>query len=155
MNQFQQRLASHAMGWRRGHGAQSLKREGRPMANGLPEDPTTLLAEQVVEATTGITPDARSKERLGTAGHYLLSATLGVIYGLLVARWPVAARGAGLPFGLATWGALDQVAMPLAGLARPPQHYPLWLHGATLAAHLAFGGAVEVTRRTLARVGIG
>jgi uncharacterized membrane protein YagU involved in acid resistance len=52
---------------------------------------------------------------------------------------------------MAVWLGADEIAMPLLGLSRPTTRRPFEMHLQSLAAHLVFGTATEMTRRALQR----
>jgi uncharacterized membrane protein YagU involved in acid resistance len=60
--------------------------------------------------------------------------------------------GFGLPFGFAVWAMADEAVVPALGLSRPPSDYPLSTHAYSVAAHLVYGLATEVTRRAVREV---
>jgi len=51
-------------------------------------------------------------------------------------------------FGLGS-AAFDEVAVPAAGLSKPPTDFPAATHAYALASHGVFGGVAETTRRLL------
>jgi hypothetical protein len=79
--------------------------------------------------------------------HYLFGAALGAIYGAYADRRQAARSGAA--FGTTVWLAADEVAMPLLGLSDSTARRPVEMHLQSLAAHLVYGTATEVTRRSL------
>jgi hypothetical protein len=79
--------------------------------------------------------------------HYLFGTALGAVYGGYAQRRQGRTSGAG--FGATVWLAADEIAMPLLGLSRSTARRPLEMHLQSLAAHLVFGAATELTRRSL------
>jgi Protein of unknown function (DUF1440) len=79
--------------------------------------------------------------------HYLFGAAMGAVYGAYAQRRQSPTSGAG--FGTAVWLAADEIAMPLLGLSHSTARRPLEMHLQSLVAHLVFGAATEMTRRSL------
>ena len=79
--------------------------------------------------------------------HYLFGATVGAIYGAYAERRQADRSGAG--FGTTVWLAADEIAMPLLGLSDSTARRPLEMHLQSLAAHLVYGTAAEMTRRSV------
>jgi Protein of unknown function (DUF1440) len=79
--------------------------------------------------------------------HYLFGAALGAIYGVYADRRP--AGGSGAAFGTTVWLAADEIAMPLLGLSDSTARRPVEMHLQSLVAHLVFGTATELTRRSV------
>ena len=79
--------------------------------------------------------------------HYLFGAAMGAMYGVYAHRRQAPPSGAG--FGATVWLAADEIAMPLLGLSHPTTRRPLEMHLQSLVAHLVFGTATEMTRRSL------
>jgi len=78
--------------------------------------------------------------------HYLFGAALGAVYGVYAQGRQTPTSGAA--FGTTVWLAADEMAMPLLGLSQSTARRPLEMHLQSLAAHLVFGAATELTRRT-------
>jgi len=57
----------------------------------------------------------------------------------------------GVPFGAAFWMVVDEGALPLLGLAKGPNAYPVSTHAYALASHLVFGLTAEVVRSSVRR----
>jgi uncharacterized membrane protein YagU involved in acid resistance len=84
--------------------------------------------------------------------HYLFGGALGALYGVYAERRQAVGSGAG--FGTAVWFAADEIGMPLLGLSDSPARRPLEMHLQSLVAHLVYGTAAEMTRRSVrARLG--
>ena len=91
-----------------------------------------------------------TRQELGVAApvlHYLFGAAMGAMYGAYSGREP--SRTSGAAFGTTVWLAADEIAMPLFGLSQPTTRRPLEMHAQAFFAHLVFGAATEMTRRSL------
>ena len=162
MNQFQSALSSLMEGVEKSHGAQSLKPSGgheavREMQRAPEEDSeeqedaTEKLADAVAEKVIGRELEKDEKELAGAVVHYAFGAAMGGVYGIAAEVATEVTAGWGLPFGAVFWLAADEVAVPLLGLAKPPDEYPLSTHAYSLASHLAYGITAEAVRRTVRR----
>ncbi len=108
------------------------------------DDPAT------VKAALAIFPfSEKSKKFGGEIVHYGVGSLSGAVYGALAEISPAVRAGAGSLFGLALFLAADETLVPLLGLSKPPQAYPLSAHAYGLASHLIYGLATDGTRRAL------
>lgn len=110
-------------------------------------------SEQLIDATSkrllNRTPTQRQRELLGSISHYGFGMTAGAIYGVLARHNPTLTRGHGTLYGLLVWLVADEMLVPAMRIADPPWRSPLRLHLYAIAAHLAYGSALETTRRGL------
>ena len=114
------------------------------------DEPATMQAANSASKAVSGRPLSRSGKRMGgSIVHYAFGALTGAFYGALSELEPGAAAGAGLPFGAAVWLIADEMGVPLAGFAGPPNEYPLARHASALGSHLAFGLTLEAVRRLL------
>ncbi|MGE5608903.1 MAG: DUF1440 domain-containing protein [Bacillota bacterium] len=114
------------------------------------EEPATLktaavIARQVLHRE--LTPD--EKKVAEPLVHYVYGTLIGGVYGALAEVMPVAKLGAGSLYGTAVWLGGDEIALPLFGLAKPPNQYPLSSHVYALASHLVYGVTLEGVRRAI------
>ncbi len=79
--------------------------------------------------------------------HYMFGAAMGAVYGAYTERRQADRTGAG--FGTAVWLAADEIAMPLLGLSDSTARRPVEMHLQSLVAHLVYGTATEMTRRSV------
>jgi hypothetical protein len=148
MNQFS-RAATHLTGGREGDAAApGSDRVGRgaqpPQAEGdAGQDAAVRVGTAAYELVTGARPSRRDEPRLGTAAHYVFSASLGVAYALLRERVPAITAGRGALFGAAVWVIADEGVIPALGLSRGPRELgrAVLLYG--LAAHLVYGLSLD------------
>jgi hypothetical protein len=108
-----------------------------------------LAADTVARHTVGRSLTRDELKVAAPAVHYAFGSTAGAIYGGLAETSPHVTTAAGVGYGVALWAAADEVAMPMLGLARRHQPYPLEAHLQSLAAHLVFGVTTEIVRRGL------
>ncbi len=123
-------------------------------ANGNTEeqDDTTVKAASAI--SEGIFAHKLTKDEKKIAGpsvHYALGTAVGGLYGAVAEVAPEVTTGAGLPFGAAFWLVVDETAVPLLGLSKPPTEYPVSTHVYALASHFIFGLTTELVPRALRR----
>lgn len=110
---------------------------------------TEQAADHVALVMTGRGLAEDDRRTAGTAVHYLVGTATGALYGAWAERRPGVTRWQGLGFGLVCATLIDQIAVPLAGLARPPWRYTLRTHLYGYASHLVFGLVTEQVRKLL------
>ncbi|MCW3797839.1 DUF1440 domain-containing protein [Sphingomonas sp. BN140010] len=115
------------------------------------EPSTVKAADQVSQATTGKPIPNKERQTAGQATHYAFGALLGGLYGAASTAYPAVRTGFGAPFGAAVWAVADELAVPAAGLAKPPTQTPLSTHAYSLASHLLFGAVLESSQLALQR----
>jgi len=112
-------------------------------------DANEVAASRAVKAVTGRELTYEQQQWAGPLSHYTFGTLLGGLYGLAAEYKPGLGTGNGLPLGAVFWLLQDEIAVPLSGNAYGPTRYPLGLHLYGLAGHLAFGLALEATRRAV------
>jgi len=101
-----------------------------------------IAAERAAKlARTSI--DEEQRKKLGSAIHWSLGVSSGVVYGALRHRWPRLNYGSGPAYGLLFWLAMDEAALTLLGLTPPPREFPWQTHARGLVGHLVLGAAIE------------
>jgi hypothetical protein len=115
------------------------------------EDSTEIVARKIARAT-GKTLDKEQKKTAGRAVHYTFGTLMGIVYGVSAELIPEATTGAGIAFGTILYLSADEVAVPALQLSPAPmpgapatdrlQHW---------AAHVVYGGSLELVRSLLRR----
>lgn len=114
------------------------------------QEPSTVkAAEAISENLFGHHLTEKEKEYAGPAVHYATGAGSAAIYGMAAEIYPDVTIGAGMPFGTAVWLVVDEGAVPVLGLSKPPLEYPASTHVYALASHLVYGLSTEVVRRAV------
>ncbi len=117
---------------------------------GRKADPATVkAANAVAQKLVGRKLPAAYKPVAGEAIHYGVGAGSAAIYGALAEVAPIITVGEGLGFGTGVWLLADEVAVPKAGLSKPPKEIPLTTHIYALASHLVYGAITETVRRAV------
>ncbi len=115
-------------------------------------EPATVKAAAAISSTVlrrRLRP--HEKEVAGEVVHYAVGAIAGGVYGAISEYLPEVRLGAGSVFGATLWALSDEIGVPLSGLSRPPQDYPLRVHASALGAHLVYGLSTELLRSALRR----
>lgn len=147
-------VASLAMnGFQSGWSAVSMWLAPKQDHDGLgSEEPSTVkAADQVAKTTTGKRVPDQERQAAGQATHYAFGALLGGLYGAAGSAYPALRTGFGAPFGAGVWAVADELAVPAAGLGKPPTQTPLSTHAYSLASHLLFGAVLESSQLLLQR----
>lgn len=120
---------------------------------GRKPDPATVKAANVVfEKVAGRKVPHDYKPIVGEAVHYGMGATSAAVYGALAEVTPLVTVGDGMGFGAGVWLLADEIAVPAAGLSKPPKEIPVSTHIYALASHLVYGWITETVRRAVRRV---
>lgn len=124
----------------------SKKRGGRK-----PDPATVKAANLIAEKVTGRKVPADYKPLAGAAVHYGVGATSAAVYGVMAEVVPIVTIAEGTGFGTGVWLLADELAVPAAGLSKPPKEIPLTTHLYALASHLVYGWITETVRRAVRR----
>jgi hypothetical protein len=133
---------------------QSKEHEEAQAATGINEehdDTTVKAASAISEGIFRHKLTIDEKKIAGPAVHYALGTAVGGLYGAVAEVVPSVKTGTGLPFGAAFWLVVDETAVPVLGLSKPPTEYPVATHVYALASHLVYGLTAELVRRALRR----
>jgi len=113
------------------------------------DDATVKAASAISERLFEHKLTKAEKKIAGPAVHYAVGATSGIVYGIASEFLPEVSIGFGLPYGTVFWLVVDEGAVPLLRLSKPPTAYPASTHFYALASHLVFGATAEGVRRLL------
>ena len=117
---------------------------------GRKADPATVKAANLVsEKMTGRKIPSDYKRLAGEAVHYGMGTTSAAAYGVFAELAPIVTAGDGVAFGTALWLLADEVAVPTAGLSKPPREIPVTTHIYALVSHLVYGWITETVRRAV------
>src|SRR5438552_155432 len=113
------------------------------------DDATVKAASAISEGLFEHKLTKAEKKIAGPAVHYSVGATSGIVYGIASEFLPEVTVGFGLPYGTAFWLVVDEGAVPLLRLSKPPTAYPASTHIYAFVSHLVFGASAEGVRRLL------
>jgi hypothetical protein len=115
------------------------------------EGSTEKVARRIAEAAgTSIPKDQR--KAAGQAVHHVFGTLMGVTYALTAEWLPEVTAGGGTAFATLLFLAADETAVPALHLSGPPTETPVSAHLEYWAAHLVYGGALELARSVLRRL---
>jgi uncharacterized membrane protein YagU involved in acid resistance len=114
------------------------------------EGSTEKVARKIAEAT-GKTLDKDKKKTAGQAVHYTFGTLMGIVYGVSAELVPEATTGAGTAFGTLLFFGADEVAVPAFRLSPAPDQTPATDHLQHWAAHVVYGGSLELVRGIVRR----
>jgi len=160
MNQFQAGVSKVSQRHKKeeaeedGGWAEQSRAEQRQQASGggREDEPATVQAAvAIAENLFHQELEPEQKKPAGAIVHYAYGAAIGALYGWAAERSDVARTASGTLFGAAVWFGSDEIGVPMFGLSRAPDEYPLSTHASALAAHLVYGVTTELVRRSLRR----
>lgn len=115
------------------------------------EGSTEKVARTLAEATgQHIPPDSR--KQAGQAVHYSFGTLMGIAYSVTAEFVPEISSGGGTAFGTMLFLGADEIAVPALHLAPPPSTTAPTDHLQHWAAHVVYGGSLELLRGLLRRV---
>jgi hypothetical protein len=127
---------------------QQTQQEKRDAAQ---EGSTEIVARKLAEAA-GTTLDKEQKKSAGQAVHYTFGTLMGIVYGISAEILPEATTAGGTAFGTLLYLSADEVAVtalqlaPTSTDAPGPDRLQHW------AAHVVYGGTLELVRSILTHI---
>jgi uncharacterized membrane protein YagU involved in acid resistance len=115
------------------------------------EDSTEIVARKIAKAA-GRTLNKEQKKTGGQAVHYTFGTLMGIVYGVSAELIPEVTTGAGTGFGTLLFLSADEVAVPALRLAPPPTETGAPDHLQHWAAHVVYGGSLELVRSLVKRL---
>lgn len=115
------------------------------------EGSTEKVARKIAEAAGKELP-AEQKKKAGQAVHYAFGTLMGAVYGVTAELIPEVTTGGGTAYGTLLFLAADEVAVPAFQLSPPPTETPATDHLQYWAAHVVYGGSLELVRSILRRL---
>lgn len=129
--------------------ANELAQEEMSQANS--EGSTDKVARRLAEAA-GTSIDKTNLKTAGQAVHYTFGTLMGVCYSAAAEFYPEITAGGGAAYGTLLFLGADEVAVPAFHLAPPPTQTPASDHLQHWAAHVVYGGTLELARNILRRL---
>ena len=114
------------------------------------EGSTEIVARKIAEAA-GTQLETDEKKAAGQAVHYTFGTLMGVVYGVSSELLPEVTTGSGAAFGTLLFLAADQIAVPAFQLSPSPADAPPEDRLQHWAAHVVYGGSLELVRSLLRR----
>lgn len=141
-----EKLAEHESPWQVAH--EQVQQEQQAAQK---EDSTEIVARRAAEAM-GAHLAKEQKKKAGRAVHYSFGTLMGVVYGVCAELVPEVTTGAGTAFGTLLFLAADEIAVPAFQLSPWPTDSPASDQLQHWAAHVAYGGTLEMVRNLLRRL---
>jgi putative membrane protein len=113
------------------------------------KDSTQKVADAVARVATGEHLSLEGKQKGGPIVHYAFGTLMGAVYGGLAQPSDAASAGAGSAFGTALFIGEDEIVVPALGLGKLPTEEPVSSQAIHLAAHIVYGAATDLVRRTI------
>lgn len=141
----QMRLASH-------ESAEAIERDQlqQEQQAGQQEDSTEIVARKIAEAAGKELPPLE-KKKAGQAVHYAFGTLVGAVYGVAAELVPEVTTGGGTAYGTILFLVAHEVAVPAFQLSPPPTETPARDHLQHWAAHVVYGGSLELVRSLMRR----
>jgi hypothetical protein len=159
MNLYQESISKFISGEKRSHGAQSLQKgspdhgAGKMLREKGKENSEDDAAERLTSAVSvGLFDQEltqREKEIGGTLFHYGYGISMGAVYGVAAEISDKATIGAGMPYGFLIWLVADEGVVPLLGLSKSADDYPLSVHAGAVSSHIVYGLTTELVRNAV------
>lgn len=115
------------------------------------EGSTEVVARHLAQAAGKEIPP-ESKKQAGQAVHFSFGTLMGIAYGVTAEFLPEISSGGGTAFGTMLFLGADEVAVPALRLAPPPTETAPTDHLQHWAAHVVYGGTLELARGILRRL---
>lgn len=142
----QKKLADNESPWQIAH-EQAQKEQEQAEQEGS----TEIVARKLAEAA-GTSLPRENKKKAGDAVHYTFGTLMGVVYAVSAELLPEVTTGAGTAYGTVLFLAADEVAVPAFQLAPSPTDTPASDHLQHWAAHVVYGGTLELVRNLIRRL---
>jgi putative membrane protein len=114
------------------------------------EDSTQIVARKIAE-TAGKELAPEQKKKGGQAVHYAFGTLMGAVYGVASELVPEVTTGGGTAYGTLLFLGASEVAVPAFQLSPPPTETPARDHLQHWAAHVVYGGSLELVRSLMRR----
>lgn len=112
-------------------------------------EPPAHVAATKLEQAAGVDLTPSQHDLAGNLVHYAIGVLPAALYGAARRYAPWLGTGRGGLFGLGLYLLQDQGLNTVSGLSAKPQAYPWQDHARGLAAHLAYGAALDLFLRAL------
>ena len=142
----QNRLASHESAEAIERDQQQKEQEAQQQ-----EDSTEIVARKIAQAA-GKDLHPEEKKKAGQAVHYAFGTLMGAVYGVTAELVPEVTTGGGTAYGSLLFLAAHEVAVPAFQLSPSPTDTPPRDHLQHWAAHVVYGGSLELVRSLLRRL---
>ena len=143
--QKQMRLINHESAEAIEHDQQQKEQQARQQ-----EDSTEIVARKIAEAAGKELPQ-EEKKKAGRAVHYAFGTLMGALYGVTAELVPEVTTGGGTAYGTLLFLGAHEVAVPAFHLSPSSTETPANDHLQHWAAHVVYGGSLELIRSIMRR----
>jgi hypothetical protein len=114
-------------------------------------EPSTAATGRILyEKATGRPPENKEKKKeLSNAVHWTYGTLLGGLYSAIASKINVPEVPASLAYGTGMWLIGSELAVPMLGLGKGPDAYPVQHHAHSLVGHWIYGLTVSCVRKVL------
>lgn len=130
-----------------GTALKTIWEEAMPARPDNRDSPPVVLADRVAEETEGRELTKSEKPVVEQTMHWVFGTGIGALYGGVVEAFPVVQKGLGGTLGTALYGVTHGSVLPMLKTEPWPLNQPLKFSGSEFGGHVAYGIAVEFTRR--------
>jgi hypothetical protein len=116
-----------------------------------PQEGSTEIVARKLAAVTGSRLAEDDKRKAGYAVHYIFGTLMGIVYSVSKELLPNI-TGSGVAFGTLLFLGADEVAVPAFQLSPPPTDSSPTDHLQHWAAHIVYGGSLELVRSLVKRL---
>lgn len=141
----QRKLAVGESPWAVAH--EQMQEEQKAAAQ---ENSTEIVAKRVAGAVGSEILPGHEKQA-GNVVHYTFGTLMGIVYAITAELVPEVTAGGGTAFGTVLFLGADEIAVPALRLAPPPNSTAPTDHLQHWAAHVVYGGSVELVRSVVRR----
>ena len=122
-----------------------------PTDKPTPEPPTETLAVELYQPLSGQELRGVAKSIAGEVVHLVTGAGLGSAFALLTRKWPDAAAGKGVAYGLGVWLIVEEAGLAILDLKPSPTKVEPAEHVFAASSHVVFGLALDAMLTALAK----
>ena len=115
------------------------------------EDSTEKVARKIASVAGSELPQ-ENRKKAGQAVHYAFGTLMGAVYGVTAELVPEVTTGGGTAYGTLLFLGADEIAVPAFQLSAPPTETAPTDHLQHWAAHVVYGGSLELIRSLLRRL---
>ncbi len=115
------------------------------------ENSTEIVARKIA-AVAGAQIPPGSRKQAGQVVDYGFGTLMGMVYGVAAELAPEVSSGGGTAFGTLLFLGADEIAVPALSLSPPPTETAPTDHLQHWAAHIVYGGTLELVRVLLRRL---
>lgn len=142
----QQKVAQGESTWQIAH------EQAEQEAQEAQQEGSTEIVARKIAGVAGRSLEGDQKKAGGQAVHYTFGILTGISYAITSELLPELATGGGTAFGTLLFLVADKIAVPVLRLSPPPNETPASSHLQHWAAHVVYGGSLDLVRGVMRKV---